>query len=379
MTSLSRQTFKTSRLAEFCSRPELVNQTGHAVEDWPLVVLKEPFDNALDGCDEAGIAPEIAAAINTSGITVTDNGPGMAASAIVDITDYHVRVSSREAHGLGTLSVRGYLGEVRDLEISPAGFKDVEIKTHGPHGRFGALLFVEKEGFNDLFRSVRPAERFDIAIMSSKGVSVTAARQLADQLDILLLTLHDFDVAGFTIGRIGEDTDRYTFENDIDVINIGLRLRDVEDLEHDGAVVLDALAETCNIRDDFEKKREALENSGATEEEIDFLLGEGEFEEEGPRRIELNALTSRQLVDLIERRLFEHEIEKVVPDTEDLAEAFRHYTRAPAIREAVERAIESLPADAITVPDDLEARVRDYLTENPECPWEEAVAAIVEQ
>ena len=92
------QTFKTSRLAEFCSRPELVNQTGHAVEDWPLVVLKELFDNALDGCEEAGIAPEIAAAINTSGITVTDNGPGMAASAIVDITDYHVRVSSREAY-----------------------------------------------------------------------------------------------------------------------------------------------------------------------------------------------------------------------------------------------------------------------------------------
>jgi hypothetical protein len=32
--SLVRRVFKTSRLAEFCSQKELVNQTGHAVEDW---------------------------------------------------------------------------------------------------------------------------------------------------------------------------------------------------------------------------------------------------------------------------------------------------------------------------------------------------------
>jgi hypothetical protein len=38
---LDRLTFKTSRLAEFCSRRELVAQTGHRVQDWPLVILKE--------------------------------------------------------------------------------------------------------------------------------------------------------------------------------------------------------------------------------------------------------------------------------------------------------------------------------------------------
>jgi DNA topoisomerase VI subunit B len=57
--SLSRHVFKTSRLAEFCSRKELVNQTGHAAEDWPLVILKELVDNALDGAEEAGTAPII--------------------------------------------------------------------------------------------------------------------------------------------------------------------------------------------------------------------------------------------------------------------------------------------------------------------------------
>jgi hypothetical protein len=33
--------------------------------------------------------------------------------------------------------------------------------------------------------------------------------------------------------------------------------------------------------------------------------------------------------------------------------------------------------DAVEVPADLEEQVRAYLEENPECPWEEAVAEIV--
>jgi hypothetical protein len=33
--TLTRTTFQTSRLIEFCNRKELVNQTGHEVADWP--------------------------------------------------------------------------------------------------------------------------------------------------------------------------------------------------------------------------------------------------------------------------------------------------------------------------------------------------------
>ena len=45
---LTRVAFKVSRLMEFCSERELQNQTGHSVYEWPLVVLKELMDNALD-------------------------------------------------------------------------------------------------------------------------------------------------------------------------------------------------------------------------------------------------------------------------------------------------------------------------------------------
>jgi len=45
---LTRVAFAISRLMEFCSEKEMVNQTGHNIEYWPLVILKELFDNALD-------------------------------------------------------------------------------------------------------------------------------------------------------------------------------------------------------------------------------------------------------------------------------------------------------------------------------------------
>ncbi len=49
---LHRATLRTSRLLDFCSRKELIAQTGHQPEAWPLVVLKELVDNALDACED---------------------------------------------------------------------------------------------------------------------------------------------------------------------------------------------------------------------------------------------------------------------------------------------------------------------------------------
>jgi DNA topoisomerase VI subunit B len=96
--TMERTTFRTSRLLEFCSRKELVAQTGHEPDAWPLVVLKELVDNALDACEEAGIAPEIDVKVEPGGITVDDNGPGMPPETVTDILDFSSRVSSREAY-----------------------------------------------------------------------------------------------------------------------------------------------------------------------------------------------------------------------------------------------------------------------------------------
>lgn len=72
-----------SRLTEFCNRRELVNQTGHDIPEWPLVILKELTDNGIDACEEAEIAPNISVTVTKGGsIIVEDNGPGFPAKTI---------------------------------------------------------------------------------------------------------------------------------------------------------------------------------------------------------------------------------------------------------------------------------------------------------
>jgi DNA-binding transcriptional regulator YdaS (Cro superfamily) len=106
---LKRVPFTVSRLMEFCTHRELVNQTGHQASDWPLVVLKELTDNALDACEEAEIAPVIEITVVNGGdsITIADNGSGIPAKTIDGVLDYSIRVSSREAYCSPTRGAQG--------------------------------------------------------------------------------------------------------------------------------------------------------------------------------------------------------------------------------------------------------------------------------
>jgi DNA topoisomerase VI subunit B len=104
---LARVPFTVSRLMEFCTRRELVNQTGHDVTEWPLVVVKEAVDNALDHCEEAEIAPVISIAVQGDKIVVEDNGKGIPAKTIAGVLDYSIRVSSREAYCSPTRGQQG--------------------------------------------------------------------------------------------------------------------------------------------------------------------------------------------------------------------------------------------------------------------------------
>lgn len=104
---LTRVPFKVSRLMEFCTYRELVNQTGHDASEWPLVVLKELVDNALDAAEESEIAPVISIAVKGSSVVVSDNGPGIPADTIGGVLDYAIRVSSREAYVSPTRGAQG--------------------------------------------------------------------------------------------------------------------------------------------------------------------------------------------------------------------------------------------------------------------------------
>jgi Topoisomerase 6 subunit A/Spo11, Toprim domain len=142
------------------------------------------------------------------------------------------------------------------------------------------VLYVEKEGFMPLFKRVKLAKRFDIGVMSSKGMSVTAARVLVDNIcggDVPLLTLHDFDSAGIIIkDTLENDTRRYSYASQPNVIDLGLHYGDINGLPSE--------PNNSNISD------ERLSEAGLSPAAIKFLR---------TQRVELNAMTSRQLIDFV--------------------------------------------------------------------------------
>ena len=89
---------------------------------------------------------------------------------------------TKEVIALGTLEVRDHLSRVEEHEVDNVDFNIWEKRypTIGPDHRYGAILFVEKEGFMPLFDAVKLKERYDLAMMSTKGMSVTASRELVD-------------------------------------------------------------------------------------------------------------------------------------------------------------------------------------------------------
>ena len=136
---LTRVPFHVSRLVEFCTQKELVNQTGHSVYDWPQVVLKELIDNGLDACEEAEITPIISVEVKGDTIIITDNGPGIPASVIDGVLNYSIRVSSREAYCSPT---RGAQGNALKT-ILPMGYV---LDEHQSGENAAAVTIIEAHG-----------------------------------------------------------------------------------------------------------------------------------------------------------------------------------------------------------------------------------------
>src|SRR5206468_9615746 len=131
----------------------------------------------------------------------------------------------------------------------------------------------------------RVGERFDLALMSTKGMASTAARTLMEGLSLAcgvrFLVLHDFDKAGFSIrATLTQDTERYRFAHPPDVVDLGLRLADVE---AEGLA-----AEPCTYHE-FDPSTNLRQN-GATAAEIEILLADD------GQRVELNSFTSDHFV-----------------------------------------------------------------------------------
>ena len=182
-----------------------------------------------------------------------------------------------------------------------------------------------------------------------------------------MLVLHDFDVAGFSIfGTLRKSGRRYRFDNDVPIIDIGLRLADIDELGlRDGAEPVPVPLDST-----WEKREITLAEHGATDDEINFLYS---------RRVELNAMPAPMFIDFIERKLTEHGLRKVIPADDSVLEQHARYViEQEFLTNELEKIRERVEADAaaVALPSDMRKRVEKLLQRLPAMPWDLAVAEI---
>ena len=96
-----------------------------------------------------------------------------------------------------------------------------------PPWTFNKLVYIEKEGFSEALKESGWAERHDCGLMSSKGFTTRAARDLVDKLaehdePVTIFCVHDADAYGTMIYQTFQEATKARGARKITIVNLGL-------------------------------------------------------------------------------------------------------------------------------------------------------------
>ena len=228
------------------------------------------------------------------------------------------------------------------------------IGMTGPKNHYSNALFIEKEGFSEILTDAGIMEQYDMALLSTKGIPNDASCNLIGALvaqGVRVFVLHDFDLAGFKIVKTLRQGTRLTTGSE--VVDIGLRLADIDGLQDEDTVYKQAKNPSGYLR-----------KCGVTEAEVNKLVAGRGYSGWHGRRVEINAMTSDQLINWLKGKLEEHKVEKVVPDIETLNEAYQSARRVCRIERKIQEVIDEEDAgedEAAELPEDLRAEVLEKM------------------
>ena len=266
---------------------------------------------------------------------------------------------------IGGLEVRRYVAGFTGGEFEERPDLDLRacIDTTGPSLRYGGVLFIEKEGFGPLLAAAQIAERFDVAIASTKGMPTAAMCDLLHALDrhgLKAYVVRDFDKSGFSIVHTLEEGARGSRGTGL-IVDLGFRLADIEGLEREEVHYAQRVHPSENL----------IEN-GAEHDEIAVLVQGGWAGRYHGERVELNAMTADQFVAWLEAKLTEQGVGKVVPTEDVLAKAYRR-ARYLLELEAVAKRLREEDREAVAVPRSLGKKMTQLLGKRRDLTWDEAV------
>nr|DAJ70565.1 MAG TPA: hypothetical protein [Caudoviricetes sp.] len=206
------------------------------------------------------------------------------------ITDYEKK------HG----SIDGIYRDCRGSLYTPHLHQTIPIGTlaveqyQRPELVFNKVLYIEKEGLFEILKEVKFPEQYDCALLTSKGFASRAIKDLLDLLgesddEIEVYCIHDCDPAGTMIYQTLQEETKSRGKRKVKIIDLGLNPKEAIQMMLPKEKV-EKNSETSANSLDFESKHWLQSN-----------------------RVELNAMTSPQLVAWIEKKFDQYACSKIVP------------------------------------------------------------------
>ena len=89
-------------------------------------------------------------------------------------------------------------------------------------------------------------------------------------------------------------------------------------------------------------------------------------------------MASDALIEMIERKLKDYGLEKVIPDDDLLAETYQAIHRSNQLRDKFEEIEHEFEGDNVKVPKNLRKRVHAILDEHDDLRWDEAIQIVLD-
>jgi hypothetical protein len=183
-----------------------------------------------------------------------------------------------------------------------------------PAWSFNKLLYIEKEGAQEALKQNRWLERHDCAVMSSKGFSTRAARDLIDKLvehnePVEVFCVHDADASGTMIYETLQEATKARGARKIQIINLGLEPWEATEM----GLEIETLEETKREKAVADYVRERDDG----DEWVDWLQ---------THRVELNAMTTPQFINWLDEKMAEFGSGKLIPPENVLEDTLAEWT-----------------------------------------------------
>jgi hypothetical protein len=262
---------------------------------------------------------------------------------------------------------------------------DLMVETYErPAWLYNKVVYIEKEGFSEALKAVQWPERHDCMLMSSKGFTTRAARDLVDKLaehdePVTIFCVHDADAHGTMIYQTFQEETKARGARKIKIVNLGL--------EPWEALAMGLEVETFPKG---EKRRPVAKyvadhpgNFGATGVPVSRWVNDWE-EWLQTHRIELNAMTTPQFIEWLDGKM--EGFSKLVPPEDVIGQELDKRIEAKIRETITERILREANIDAqvatavaaIEKPDTatLADGIREVFEHAPDNEWRDYVETV---